>query len=286
LISFVQENKEPIKLSTPHLYVSALPWIQMHSSLSHLKKSFSNTHIPHKDILQMKDTVTCRVIPADSDIYCIAFSPDGKHIVSGSSDKTVRVWDAQTGAPVGDPFTGHSDSVISVAYSPDGKYIASGSSDNTVRVWDTPHTPHCLDEEKPLDHKPESLLSSVARDQSPSRAHQDICSPQPSSEDLMFASCPISQLHDTSSKKHQVCWLQKQLLKQAFQGHGTWDGRVHHGNKLLFWVPEFARETVRDNSRLCIGQYGIRVDSCDKNLDFTRFHYGEDWAKVYTPDEV
>ena len=66
----------------------------------------------------------------------MAFSPDGKRIASGSGDKTVRVWDAATGQPVGQPLTGHTDGVTSVAFSPDGKRIVSGSDDKTVRVWD------------------------------------------------------------------------------------------------------------------------------------------------------
>jgi len=67
---------------------------------------------------------------------CVAFSPDGQRIVSGSADTTVRLWDAATGRPVGQPLTGHTDPVWSVAFSPDGKRIASGSQDQTVRLWD------------------------------------------------------------------------------------------------------------------------------------------------------
>ena len=66
----------------------------------------------------------------------VAFSPDGKRIVSGSDDKTVRLWDADTGQPIGQPLTGHTDAVYSVAFSPDGTRIVSGSADNTVRLWD------------------------------------------------------------------------------------------------------------------------------------------------------
>ncbi|KIM34762.1 hypothetical protein M413DRAFT_33045 [Hebeloma cylindrosporum] len=57
------------------------------------------------------------------------------HIVSGSDDKSVRVWDALTSAEL-KQLNGHTDCVISVAFSPDGSRIVSGSNDNSVRVWD------------------------------------------------------------------------------------------------------------------------------------------------------
>src|SRR5262249_18640554 len=48
----------------------------------------------------------------------VAFSPDGKRVVSGSADTTVRLWDAETGQPVGQPWQGHRTTVSSVAFSP------------------------------------------------------------------------------------------------------------------------------------------------------------------------
>jgi WD40 repeat protein len=51
-------------------------------------------------------------------------------------DKTIRIWDAETGAAVGKPLEGHTDCVWSVAYSPDGQHIISGSDDKTIRIWD------------------------------------------------------------------------------------------------------------------------------------------------------
>ena len=66
----------------------------------------------------------------------MAFSPDGKQVVLGSSDRTVRLWDSVTGAAL-QTLEGHSGWVNSVAFSPDGKQVVSGSSDQTVRLWDS-----------------------------------------------------------------------------------------------------------------------------------------------------
>ena len=70
-------------------------------------------------------------------VNSVAFSPDGKLIVSGSADATVRLWDAATGKHVGDPLTGHQRGVNSVAFSPDGQRIVSGGSDGSIRLWET-----------------------------------------------------------------------------------------------------------------------------------------------------
>ena len=64
----------------------------------------------------------------------VAFSPDGTRIVTGSHDKTVRLWDAASGELLA-TLKGHDDALLSVAFSPDGARIASGSQDKTVRLW-------------------------------------------------------------------------------------------------------------------------------------------------------
>ncbi|KIK66938.1 hypothetical protein GYMLUDRAFT_156943, partial [Collybiopsis luxurians FD-317 M1] len=68
-------------------------------------------------------------------VWSVACSPDGKRILSGSADKTIQIWNAETGTPIGEPLQGHTDWVGSVVFSPDGKRIVSGSGDKTIRIW-------------------------------------------------------------------------------------------------------------------------------------------------------
>ena len=68
-------------------------------------------------------------------VYMVTFSSDGRRLVSCSWDKTVRVWDADTGAAL-HTLEGHSEGVNSVTFSPDGRRLASCSDDKTVRLWD------------------------------------------------------------------------------------------------------------------------------------------------------
>ena len=66
----------------------------------------------------------------------MAFSPDGHRIASASDDQTVRLWNADTGQPIGDPaHRPHRRRVNSVAFSRDGHRLATASGDRTVRLW-------------------------------------------------------------------------------------------------------------------------------------------------------
>jgi hypothetical protein len=68
-------------------------------------------------------------------VVCVAFSPDGTTILTGSKDNTAQFWDVATSSPIGAPLE-HGDAVVVVAFRPDGKMALSPSRDKTVRLWD------------------------------------------------------------------------------------------------------------------------------------------------------
>ena len=70
-------------------------------------------------------------------MLAVAFSSDGKSILTGDADGKARLWDAATSQPVGKPLE-HHGSIVSVAFSPDGKSILTGGADGgTQRLWDS-----------------------------------------------------------------------------------------------------------------------------------------------------
>ena len=75
-------------------------------------------------------------------VNSVAVSADGRLALSGSADRTVKVWDLTSGQELR-TLAGHADGVNSVAVSADGRLALSGSDDRTVKVWDL-ETGNCL----------------------------------------------------------------------------------------------------------------------------------------------
>jgi WD40 repeat protein len=82
-----------------------------------------------------------QMVPA---VYCLAWSADGKQVVSGGNDHSLKLWDANAGTLVRefkgykekDFEKGHREAVLSVAFSPDGKFLVSGGGDDhAIKIW-------------------------------------------------------------------------------------------------------------------------------------------------------
>ncbi|KAG2341345.1 WD40 repeat-like protein [Suillus weaverae] len=90
-----------------------------------------------KTVAQTTQPAPTRTMQAHkSSVWAVAFFKDGRRVVTGSDDKTLRIWDMEKEELVGGPFEGHSDWVKSVAVSPDDRRIASGGLDHAIIIWD------------------------------------------------------------------------------------------------------------------------------------------------------
>ncbi|KAG8720369.1 hypothetical protein FRC09_009675 [Ceratobasidium sp. 395] len=150
---------EVISISTPHLYVSAIPFgAANYAAIDMLKCYYLPNTLSVTGGMNLWNTSCLRTVLAQGAISSISFSPNGQYIVAGAEDGTVQIWDVRTGeaahgplrdpAPglfqdlrqdlLQDPPTDYVASVTSVAFSPtDNHRIAFGSADWTVRIWDT-----------------------------------------------------------------------------------------------------------------------------------------------------
>jgi WD40 repeat protein/serine/threonine protein kinase len=95
------------------------------------------------DLIIIRDPATGQRLPDlpplkghSEEVYEVAFSPDGVHLVSGDEIGKVLVWDITQRQPLSHPLTGHQGWVYSLVYSPNGTRLFSASSDATALLWD------------------------------------------------------------------------------------------------------------------------------------------------------
>jgi WD40 repeat protein len=100
------------------------------------------------------------LLPQRDNVRAVAFSPDGRQVLTGSLDGTAQLWDAASGAPVGAPLH-HADRVTAVAFSPDGTMVATASADGTARLW---HAASGTPRGSPLRHRGPVLAVAFAPD--------------------------------------------------------------------------------------------------------------------------
>jgi WD40 repeat protein len=74
------------------------------------------------------------ILPSTSNVWAVAFSPDGRLLASGGFDRVIRVWDWEKGKLISE-LKGHEAQIRSLAFDASGRFLVSGSGDQTVRLW-------------------------------------------------------------------------------------------------------------------------------------------------------
>src|ERR1700733_12048665 len=133
---FIITFKDLISQSAPHIYLSALPFSPAESKISkHFLPQFPHTLTVHTSEEMHWPENSHRLDGHADAVSAVAVSKDGNFIASGSLDRTVRIWDAQTGDLVSGPFEGHTERVTFITFSQDGSHLISGSDEQTIRIW-------------------------------------------------------------------------------------------------------------------------------------------------------
>ena len=180
-------------------------------------------------------------------VSSVAFSPDGRHIVSGSWDNTIQLRDAQTGDQVGNPFQGHTGLVWSVSFSPDGRHIVSCSSDHIIRLW------YVQIGDWVGNALTEPTANSLSSTLSP------------------FYS-PYSAVHVLHNAQSLFVEMPKDLI------HFQSDGWIVGPNRqLLLWVPPSYHKF------LSTSQTHLVIPRGHPEIDLSTMSHGPAWHKCYTP---
>ena len=238
-------------------------------------------------------------------INCLCYSPHGSHVVTGSFDATIRIWDAETGVVVGGALKGHTRGVHCVAYSPDGQHIISGSSDETIRIWDA-ETGAAVG--KPLEghtgivwsvvYSPDGKhIVSASSDSTiriwdadtgaavgkPLGGHGGIVASVAYSPDgQRIASTPSHctiHVWDPSLRVSIQYPSSSNLMQPHFYALPDENGWVHDSEgRLLYWVPPDCRRGFHSPALLTIPPTSpLRSVS----LDFNDFAYGTSWTQIF-----
>ncbi|KAF9564487.1 WD40 repeat-like protein [Agrocybe pediades] len=125
------------KKSTPHIYISALPFCYKSNSVYH--NYWTKTH----GLLEVNGTSLTQqyngpigVWKTESFVNAVMFSPDGCTFASGDNNGVLHIQDIQSGEIVFSPSKGYIQSISALVFSPDNSKIAAGSSDGNIWIWD------------------------------------------------------------------------------------------------------------------------------------------------------
>ncbi|KIO01877.1 hypothetical protein M404DRAFT_149255 [Pisolithus tinctorius Marx 270] len=250
-IKFIHNFGSAISHSAPHLYISALPFTPLNTMVAKmLMPKFSSLVQVALGGLEDWPAVQLSLQGHNAEVRSVAFSPDGKRIriVSGSWDKTVRVWDVARHVQIGSPLEGHTWSVYSVAFSPDGKMIVSGSEDKTVKVWDA---------------------ERGVQIGCPLEGHAD------AAYLVCFSSNPSHAIHDTAQLLDGLQYEDAVMRNEPVKLHSDGWVRAPKGRLLLWIPPSFWGQWYSMWTRVVIPR-----GSCIE-LDLSQTAHGNRWHECF-----
>ena len=191
-------------------------------------------------------------------IKSVSYSPNAARVVTGSDDRTIRIWDAESGTVVGEPLTGHTAGVNAVVYSPDGRHIISGSSDHTIRIWDA--------------EAGATLGSSL-------EGHTGLVAPIAYSSDRVSGSFSENTCVRNPFPYTPIRSSPCNSTHPRFYAKPDKDGWVRdEEGGLLYWVPQDCREGLHSAAVMTI-PLTSRVRSV--SLDFDDFAFGTSWTQFF-----
>lgn len=131
LVSFFNE---PMSVSTPHIYISALTWLPEESYLAKLLYPFLTNQPALKSAREKTWLSSLWIKSMSTCVNSVVFSRNGAKVAAAAHDGTIFIWDVKTGERVG-CIEGKASPATCLVWSTSGKYILSASS-NSVYVWD------------------------------------------------------------------------------------------------------------------------------------------------------
>jgi len=135
LDAVAQANPADLDLATQLSKIAESMRLFASASKSLDSKDLASTHVDHRGSGPTRQKMEAVVqIGHLDEVFSGAISPDGRYLLSGSLDTTMKLWEISTGREIR-TFKGHHESVNSVVFSPDGQFALSGSG-KAVRLWD------------------------------------------------------------------------------------------------------------------------------------------------------